>query len=183
MSHSEEVAERMGRAVAVLGKQLGKIRSGRAHAGLLDAVVVNCYGAEMPIAQVATVTVADARTLTVAVWDKQNVAAVEKAILEADLGVNPAADGQSVRIPLPPLSEERRRELTKLVGKELEKAKVGARSIRHEELETIRRRVKSKELSEDDGRRLEKALQKATDEAVASMEGLSSEKQKELMTV
>jgi ribosome recycling factor len=176
-------AARMQKTAANLAENLGKIRSGRAHAGMLDNIVADCYGAETPIAHVATVAVADSRTLSVTVWDKQNVAAVEKAIRNSDLGVNPAASGQTLRVPLPPLSEERRLEMTKIVGRETEDSRVAARNIRRDALAAIKGAVKDKSMGEDEGKRLEHEAQTLTDKTIKQMEEMAAAKQKELMTV
>lgn len=173
----------MEKTVAALTEALGKIRSGRAHSGLLDNIMVNCYGSEMPLSQLATVSASDARTLMVAVWDKQNAEAIEKAIRESDLGVNPAASGQSIRVPLPPLSEERRAQLGKVVGKEAEEARVAVRNIRRDAVADIKAAVKNKEIGEDEGRRGEQEVEKATKETVSRIDQLAAEKQQELMTV
>lgn len=183
MDISKRISARMEKTVSALAEALGKIRSGRAHAGLLDSVAVNCYGSDMPLAQLATVSVADPRTLMVAVWDKQNVAAVEKAIRDSDLGVNPAASGQSIRVGLPPLSEERRREMGKIVGREAEEARVAARNIRRDAVAEVKAAVKSKEIGEDEGRRGEQEVEKIAKETISQIDALASDKQKELMTV
>lgn len=179
----KELIHRLEKAVAALVDNLSKLRSNRAHAGLLDGIMVSCYGADMPLAQLATVAIMDAKTLTAMVWDKQNVAAVEKAIRDSDLGINPVASGQNIRIPMPILSEERRKELVKLVSKELEKTKIAVRKIRHDELDQLKASVKDKSLSEDESKRLEKNLQKLVDESNTKMESIVATKQKDLMTV
>lgn len=183
MEISKHTAARMEKTVAVLTEGLGKLRSGRAHSGLLDAILVNCYGSEMPLAQLASVSASDARTLTVAVWDKQNAEAVEKAIRDSDLGVNPAASGQSIRVPLPPLSEERRREMTKVVGREAEEARVAVRNIRRDAVGEIKTAVKNKEIGEDEGKRGEQEVEKLTKDTIARIDKIAADKQQELMTV
>lgn len=183
MQIGKQTNERMEKSVQALVQSLSKIRSGRAHVGLLDALTVNCYGANMPLSQLATVSIADSRTLVASVWDKQNVAAVEKAVRDGELGVNPSVAGQTVRVSLPPLSEERRRELAKLVGKEAEDARVAARNIRRDQLAEVKKALKDKAISEDESKRLEQEVQKITDGVVQRMDGLVADKQKELMTV
>lgn len=183
MEVSKQASARMEKTISAFSEALGKIRSGRAHGGLLDNISVNCYGSDMPLAQLATVSVSDPRTLMVAVWDKQNTEAVEKAIRDSDLGVNPAASGQSVRVSLPPLSEERRRELGKVVGREAEEARVAARNIRRDLATEVKNAVKNKEIGEDEGKRFEQEVEKITKETIARIDKLAAEKQQELMTV
>ena len=178
-----EIATRMQKTLDALREDLAKIRSGRAHAGLLDGVQVNCYGADMPLSQLATVFIVDAHTLVVSVWDKQNTATVEKAIRDSDIGVNPATEGETIRVSLPLLSEERRRDLVKLVNKETEAARIAARNIRRDVLANIKAAVKNKEMGEDDGKRLEQGVQKETNAVMALIDSISIDKQKELMAV
>lgn len=180
---SSTIAARMQKTVEALSANLAKIRSGRAHVGLLDSVSVNCYGADMPLSQLATVSVADSRVLLISVWDRQNVAAVEKAVRESALGVQPIAAGETIRAVLPSLSEERRRELVKVVGKEAEDARVAVRNIRRDALSAIKAAVKNKDIGEDEGRRLEQQAQKTTDGAMEQIESVVDKKQKELMAV
>ncbi len=183
MDNNESITNRLDKTVAALVDNLSKLRSNRAHPGLLDSIMVNCYGSEMPLPQVATVSIMDAKTLTVIVWDKQNASAVEKAIRDSDVGVNPMGSGQNIRVPMPILSEERRRDLVKLVGKEVEKAKIAARKARHDELDYLKSAVKDKSMSEDESKRLEKNLQKLMDDVNTKMESIATDKQKDLMTV
>ena len=183
MESQKQATARMEKTVAAFVDALGKIRSGRAHGGLLDSVLVNCYGSDMPLSQLATVSVADPRTLMVAVWDKQNAAAVEKAIRDSDLGVNPAASGQSIRVALPPLSEERRREMGKIVSREAEEARVALRNIRRDAVTEIKAAVKKKEMGEDDGRRQEQEIDKVTKDFISRIDKIAVDKQQELMTV
>lgn len=175
--------QKMQKSITALGDALAKIRTGRAHAGLLDGISVNCYGAAMPLAQVASVTASDSTTLLVSVWDGQNTAAVEKAIRTSDLQVNPAASGQSIRVPLPPLSEERRRDLVKLVNKEAEETKISLRGARRDGLDEIRAAVKNKDIGEDEGKRHEQEVEKLTSEMITRIDGMTADKQKELMTL
>ncbi|MCH9705062.1 MAG: ribosome recycling factor [Proteobacteria bacterium] len=183
MDIKKQTSSRMDKTVAALVEALGKIRSGRAHGGLLDNIMVNCYGSDMPLAQLATVSVSDARTLTVMVWDKQNAAAAEKAIRDSDLGVNPAASGLNIRVTMPDLSEERRRDLGKVVGREAEEARIAVRNIRRDAVAEVKTAVKDKEIGEDEGRRLEQEIEKSTKEAVGKIDKLATDKQQELMTV
>ena len=183
MSVADDARSRMQKTAEALQADLAKIRTGRAHAGLLDAVQVPAYGALSPLPQVASVAVADNRTLLVSPWDPQLAAAIEKAVRESELGVNPAAEGQRIRVNLPQLSEERRRDLVKIVGKEAETARVAARNIRRDAVAEVKKQVKNGDLGEDDGRRLEAEIQKITDDAVGKMDQAAEAKQRELMTV
>jgi ribosome recycling factor len=173
----------MQKTLDALRTDLAKMRSGRAHLGLLDAVVVSCYGAEMPLAQTATVTVADARTLMVSPWDQSNAAAIEKAIRDSDLGVNPASGGSGIRVTLPLLSEERRHDMVKIISREGETARIAVRNIRRDALADIKSQVKESALSEDEGRRLEQLMQKITDASISEADAMIEEKKQELMTV
>ena len=183
MNIVNDTTQRMQKTVSALVDKLSKIRSGRAHAGLFDNIVVSCYGSDMALSHVATVSITDARTLSVSVWDKQNITAVEKAIRDSNLGVNPVAAGQTLRVALPLLSEERRHDLTKIVGKEAEEARVSVRNIRRDGITEVKSAVKDKSLSEDEGKRLEQEIQKITDDVIKQINDISAEKQKELMTV
>ncbi len=173
--------ERMDKTLAALRAGLGKMRSGRARAEMLEGVVVRCYGTEMPLNQVASVAASDARTLLVTVWDKQNAESVEKAVRDSGLGLNPALQGALVRVAVPPLSEERRRELGKIAAREGESARVAARNIRRQVIADIKSKVKEKTLGEDEGRALEQKTGKITDTAVAAIDEAVSAKQRELM--
>ena len=183
MSIADDARSRMLKTADALQTDLAKIRGGRAHAGLLDDVTVIAYGVETPLAQTASVAVADHRTLVISPWDPKNAPAIEKAVRESDLGVNPAAEGQRIRVHLPQLSEERRRHLVKLVGKEAETARVAARNIRRDAVAEIKKQVKNGDIGEDQGHRLENEIQKITDDAVRKMDNAAEEKQRELMTV
>lgn len=186
MSLSEihkSVEERMGKSIESLQVSLAKIRTGRAHAGILDHVLVEYYGSQVPISQVSNVTVIDARTLSVQVWEKTMAAVVEKAIRESDLGLNPIAMGDNIRVPMPALTEERRRDLTKVVRAEGEDAKVAIRNLRREANDSFKRLVKDKEISEDDDRRAQDEIQKLTDRYVAEIDKLIGQKEDEIMTV
>ncbi|MBQ5766020.1 MAG: ribosome recycling factor [Burkholderiaceae bacterium] len=174
---------KMNRTVETLREDFIKIRTGRASAGLLDHVMVDYYGTPTPINQVAQVGVADARTLTVQPWEKNMVAPIEKAIRSSDLGLNPATSGMLIRVPLPPLTEERRRELTKVVKHIGEEAKVAIRNLRRDANEHVKRLLKDKEISEDDQKRSEKDIQKLTDNFIAQVDATVANKEKEVMTI
>ncbi len=174
---------RMAKSVEALRTGLAKIRTGRAHAGILDHITIEYYGSPVPVNQVANVTVVDARTLNVQVWEKQMAATVEKAIRESDLGLNPISMGDSIRVPMPPLTEERRRDLTKVVRGEGEDAKVAVRNLRREANDALKKLVKDKEISEDDERRMQDEVQKLTDKYVAEIDKIVSQKEAEIMTV
>ena len=174
---------RMGKSVDSLRTELTKIRTGRAHPSLLDQIMVDYYGTDTPIKQVANVTVEDSRTLAVAPWEKQMVAVVEKAIINSGLGLNPATSGNLIRIPMPPLTEERRRELVKVVKGEGESAKIAIRNIRRDANSDFKDLLKEKEISEDECRQSEDSIQKHTDKYVASVDEVIVVKEKELMEI
>lgn len=175
--------QKMLRSVEALKTSLAKLRTGRAHAGILDHVTVDYYGSHVPINQVANVTLVDARTIGVSVWEKKMAGAVEKAIREADLGLNPASMGELIRVPMPPLSEERRRELVKVVKHEGEQARVAVRNLRRDANNESRDLLKAKEISEDEDRRLQDDIQKLTDKVIAEIDKLLATKEQEVMTV
>ena len=175
--------QKMQKSIEALKTDLAKIRTGRAHTGLLDHVQVDYYGSMVPISQVANVTLVDARTIGVQPGEKKMVQAVEKAIREADLGLNPATMGDIIRVPTPALTEERRKELTKVVKGEGEDAKVAVRNLRRDANEQLKKLVKDKAISEDDERRGGDEVQKLTDKFVAEIDKLVAEKDKEIMTV
>ena len=174
---------RMGKSLETLKSNLAKIRTGRAHTGILDHVQVEYYGSPVPISQVANVTLLDARTINVQVWEKNLGATVEKAIRDSDLGLNPASQGTVIRVPMPALTEERRRELTKVVKSEGEDTKIAVRNLRRDANEHLKRLTKDKEISEDDERRATDDIQKMTDKAVIEIDKIIVEKEKEIMTV
>ena len=174
---------KMGKSIETLKASLAKIRTGRAHAGILDHVQVEYYGSMVPLSQVANVSVLDARTLSVQPWEKKMAQVVEKAIRESDLGLNPQSMGELIRVPMPPLTEERRRELTKVVKGEGEDAKVAVRNLRRDANEQLKRLVKDKEISEDEERRSQDDVQKLTDRFVAEVDKLVAQKEAEIMTV
>jgi len=174
---------RMAKSIEALRNGLAKIRTGRANAGLLDHVQVEYYGSPVPVNQVANVTVVDARTLNVQVWEKNMAGPIEKAIRESDLGLNPISMGDSIRVPMPALTEERRRDLTKVVRSEGEEAKVAVRNLRREANDALKKMVKDKEISEDDERRMQDEVQKLTDKYVGEIDKIVSQKEAEIMTV
>ncbi|MHA6909544.1 ribosome recycling factor [Ralstonia pseudosolanacearum] len=175
--------QKMQKSIDAFKADLAKVRTGRAHTGLLDHVQVDYYGSMVPISQVANVGLSDARTISVQPWEKKMVSAVEKAIRDADLGLNPATMGEVIRVPMPPLTEERRKELTKVVKSEGEDAKVAVRNVRRDANEQFKKLVKDKAISEDDERRGQDEVQKLTDRFVAEVDKLVAEKDKEIMTV
>jgi len=175
--------QKMQKSIEAFKADLAKVRTGRAHTGLLDHVQVDYYGSMVPISQVANVGLGDARTITVQPWEKKMVGAVEKAIRDSDLGLNPATMGEVIRVPMPPLTEERRKELTKVVKGEAESAKVAVRNLRRDANEQFKKLVKDKAISEDDERRGQDDVQKLTDKYVAEIDKLVAEKEKEIMTV
>jgi len=175
--------QKMTKSIESLRVTLSRIRTGRAHAGLLDHIQVDYYGSPVPISQVANVTLMDARTIGVSPWEKKMANVIEKAIRESDLGLNPVSMGDLLRVPLPPLSEERRRELAKVVKAEGEHAKVAVRNLRRDANEQFKKLLKDKSLSEDEERRAQEDIQKLTDRNVAEIDRILAEKEKELLTV
>ncbi|MBK1781215.1 ribosome recycling factor [Advenella sp. WQ 585] len=174
---------RMNKSIETLKNNLSKIRTGRATAALLDHVQVDYYGSMVPVSQVAAVNVIDARTLSVQPWEKQMAAPLEKAIRESDLGLNPVALGELLRVPMPALTEERRRDLSKVVKNEGEDAKIAIRNLRRDANDTFKKMVKDKEISEDDERRAQDDIQKMTDKFVSEIDALISQKEIEIMKV
>jgi len=174
---------RMKKSIESFVHDLAKVRTGRAHTSLLDSISVSYYGSQVPISQVANVAVGDARTLTVTPWEKDMVAAVEKAIMASDLGLNPATSGMLIRIPLPPLTEERRKDLIKVVRNEAENARIAVRNIRRDVLSDVKTLLKEKEIGEDDERKAHDQIQKITDTFVAEIDEKLKEKEKELMEI
>ena len=187
MSTTQEVKntaeQKMQKSVDALKNDLGKIRTGRAHSGLLDHVMVDYYGSMVPIAQVANVTVVDARTLGVSPWEKKLVGAIEKAIRDSDLGLNPASQGELIRVPMPALTEERRRDLTKIVKSEGEDAKIAVRNVRRDANTALKELLKQKTVSEDDERRAQDEVQKLTDRFVAEIDKMLQIKEAELLAL
>jgi len=180
---NKDAAVRMGKSLESLKNDLIKIRTGRAHPSLLDHITVEYYGSVVPIAQVANVGIGDSRTLTVTAWEKDMVKAVDKAIRSSDLGLNPVTAGTVIRVPLPPLTEERRRDLVKVVRSEGENAKIAVRNIRRDAISDFKELLKEKEISEDDKRRGEDLIQKLTDKHVAEIDTILAGKEAELMEV
>ncbi|CAG2127273.1 Ribosome-recycling factor [Cupriavidus yeoncheonensis] len=179
----KSVEQKMQKTIEAFKADLAKVRTGRAHTGLLDHVQVDYYGSMVPISQVANVGLGDARTITVQPWEKKMVGAIEKAIRDCDLGLNPATMGEIIRVPMPALTEERRKELTKVVKGEAEGAKVAVRNLRRDANEQFKKLVKDKTISEDDERRGQDEVQKLTDKFVAEIDKMVAEKEKEIMTV
>ncbi|MBV2128217.1 ribosome recycling factor [Arsukibacterium indicum] len=174
---------RMEKSVDALKSQLNKVRTGRAHPSLLDGIQVSYYGADTPLRQVANVSIEDARTLSISVFDKSLVQAVEKAIMASDLGLNPMSAGTSIRVPLPALTEERRKDLVKVVRAEAEGGRVAVRNIRRDANAELKALLKDKEISEDDERRAADEVQKVTDTYVKKIDEVLADKEKELMEV
>jgi ribosome recycling factor len=175
--------DKMAKSMETLKHDLAKIRTGRAHAGLVDHIRVDYYGSEVPLNQVANVTLADARTIAIQPFEKKMVQVIEKAIRDSDLGVNPATSGDVVRVPMPPLTEERRRELTKIVKHEGENAKVAVRNVRRDAITHLKDLLKRGETSEDQEKRAQDEIQKMTDKSIADIDKLVAEKEKDVMSV
>ncbi|AYH43147.1 ribosome recycling factor [Azoarcus sp. DN11] len=175
--------QKMHKSIEVLKADLAKVRTGRAHTGLLDHVTVEYYGSPVPINQVANVTLVDARTIGVQAWEKPMLAKIEKAIRESDLGLNPANMGEMLRVPMPALTEERRRDLTKVVRHEGETAKVAVRNLRRDANQQLKDAVKDKTISEDEERRAQDDIQKLTDRNIAEIDKLLAQKEQELMQI
>jgi len=178
-----DAQSRMQKSIENLEANFAKIRTGRAHPSILDAVTVDYYGSQVPISQVANINVEDARTLTVQPWEQPMVAVVEKAIMISDLGVNPVTTGNLMRIPMPPLTEERRRDLTKVARQEAENSRIAIRNVRRDANNDVKDLLKEKDVTEDEARRSEDQIQKLTDEAVKKVDALLSEKEETLMEV
>ena len=182
-SIKNDAKTRMDKTIDSLKSDFGGLRAGRAHASLLDGIMVEAYGSLTPISQVGTVSVPDARTLSVSVWDKSVAKSVEKALRESDLGLNPVSDGTLIRIPIPPLSEERRKELVRVAGKYAEQNKVAIRNIRRDALDEVKKLKKDNAISEDEEKKAETEIQKITDEAVKKIDEMQSLKEKDIMQV
>ncbi|MCP0913447.1 MULTISPECIES: ribosome recycling factor [Legionella] len=178
-----DAEKRMKKAVESLQHEMAKIRTGRANASLLDHIQVDYYGSLTPLNQVANVTSSDARTLMVTPWDKSMIAAVEKAILNSDLGLNPATAGTAIRVPMPALTEERRKEMIRIVRAEAEQGRVSIRNIRRDANNQLKDLVKEKAISEDDERRANEVVQKLTDKYIAEVDAVLAEKEKDLMEI
>jgi len=179
----QDAQVRMDKSIDALKNELKKVRTGRAHPSILDQVTVPYYGSDVPLSQVANVSVSDARTLAIEPWEKPMVSVIEKAIIDSGLGLNPATNSDKIRIPLPPLTEERRRDLAKMVRSEVEGGRVAVRNIRRDANQTVKQFLKDKDISEDDAKRAEEQIQKLTDACIKQMDLVSEEKEKELMAV
>ena len=179
----KDAAERMGKCVVAFRNELKKLRTGRASTSLLEHLKVEYYGSDVPLQQVANVAVEDSRTLTVVPWEKQMVQVIEKAIMKSDLGLTPNTAGTVIRVPLPALTEERRRDLTKVVRHEAENARVAIRNVRRDVMHDLKEMLKEKMVSEDDDRRAQEEVQKLTDKYVAEVDQVLADKEKELMQV
>lgn len=179
----KDAESRMKKTIESTRDDMARIRTGRATTALLDHLSVDYYGSSTPISQVATISVSDARTLTVQPWEKSMLSVIEKAILESDLGLNPLTAGETMRIPLPPMTEERRIELVKIVKQEGENGKVAIRNIRRDAIQTVRELLKEKEITQDEEKGAEAEMQSLTDKYVAIVDEVVSEKEKEVMEV
>ena len=175
--------QHMGKSVEILKDELVKMRTGRAHPSLIEHITVSCYGSNMLLNQTASITIGDPRTLLVTPWDKELVVAVEKAISQADLGLNPVAAGQTIRVPLPPLTEERRKDMIKVVRNEGENSRVAIRNIRRDANSQIKELLKDKSISEDEQRRAEDVIQKITDKFIAEVDSIVATKEADLLEV
>ncbi len=179
----KDAAERMQKCVGAFRNELKRLRTGRAHPSLLDHVRVEYYGNEVPLSQAANIALEDARTITVTPWEKTMVQAIEKAIMKSDLGLMPNTAGTVIRVPMPPLTEERRRDLTKVVRHEAENSRVAVRNVRRDVMSDLKDMVKEKLVSQDDDRRAQDEIQKLTDKYVAEIDQVLAEKEKELMQI
>jgi len=180
---TKQATEKMAKSVDTLKHDLQKVRTGRAHTGLIDHLKVDYYGSDVPINQVASVSLSDSRTISIQPFEKKMIQVVEKAIRDSDLGVNPATSGDVVRVPMPALTEERRKELAKIVKHEGENAKVAVRNIRRDAMTHVKQLLKDGEVGEDEDKRAEKEIQQLTDKAVAEIDRIVAEKEKDLMAV
>jgi len=179
----KDARERMAKCVGNFQADLKKLRTGRAHPSLVEHLKVDYYGSEVPLQQVASIAVEDGRTLVISPWEKSVVQAIEKAIFKSDLGLNPMTAGTVIRVPMPPLTEERRREITKMLRHDAENARVAVRNVRRDVMNDIKELLKEKEISQDDERRAETEVQKLTDKHVADVDALLAAKEKEVMQV
>jgi len=175
--------DRMDKAVAALKEEFGSLRTGRASATLLDQVTVDAYGSQMPINQVGSVSVPEPRSITVSVWDKGLIVSVEKAIRNAGLGLNPVVEGQNLRIPIPPLTEERRKDLAKLAGKYAEQQRIAVRNVRRDAMDDLKKAEKDHAITQDEHKRMETDVQKLTDEAIKRVDEALKTKEQEIMQV
>ena len=179
----KDAEARMRKSIESFKIEIAKLRTGRAHPSILDHVRVDYYGTDMPINQVANITATDARTLTITPWEKKMVSAIEKAILNSDLGLNPATAGDIIRVPMPALNEERRKDLIKVVRAEAEAARVSIRNLRRDANNALKDMLKAKTITEDEERRQSDAIQKLTDKFVAEVDQITATKEKELMSI
>lgn len=179
----QDAENRMKKRIELYNQELAKVRTGRAHPSLLETISVLYYGNPTPLSQVANINIEDARTLTISAWDKSMIQAIDKAIRSSDLGLNPATAGTVIRVPLPPLTEERRKELVKHVRGIAEEARVSIRNIRRDSNQTIKDQLKAKKITEDDERRTEESIQKLTDRFIAEIDKLTAQKESELMHI
>lgn len=179
----KELTEKMDKSISALQSEYASIRTGQANASLLDRVFVEYYGSRTPVNQVASVTVPQARLIVIQPWDKSLLKEIEKAILQSDLGLTPMNDGNLIRLAIPQLTEERRKELSKVVSKKSEEGKIAIRNIRRDAMDEAKKQEKDKEITEDQLKALEKDIQKATDDAVKKIDSMTAEKEKELLTV
>ena len=182
-SRLKSFEKKMEESIVSLNKDLSTIRTGRAHSSMLDLLKVDVYGQSMPINQIGTISVSDPQTLSIQIWDSNNVKFCEKAIRESDLNLNPIVDGQLLRIPVPKLSEDRRKELSKIVGQQSEKIKISIRNIRRNGMDYLKQEEKNKNISEDESKKLSNDLQKLTDEFVKKIEIKIKEKEQEILKV
>ena len=183
MFDDKTYSQKMDKTIEVFNKELGSLRTGRANASMLDLIKVDVYGQKMPINQIGTITTPEARTISIQIWDLNNVPLVDSAIKKSDLGLNPQIDGQMIRLPIPDLSEERRNEIKKMIKTLGEKCKVSVRNIRREANDKLKNMLKSKEISEDDEKKFEKIVQKYTDENIKKIDDKVISKEKEIMTI
>jgi ribosome recycling factor len=179
----KDLRQRMDRTLDVLRKEFAGLRTGRASASMLDPVMVEAYGNTMPLTQVGSVSVPEPRLIIVQVWDRGNVKATEKAIREANLGLNPQTEGQTIRLPVPDLNEERRRELTKVAAKYAEQARVSVRGVRRDGMDVLKKQEKDHKIGQDQHRKLDKEIQALTDETIKKVDGLLAQKDKEILQV
>lgn len=179
----KDTEKRMKGAVGALKHEFGGLRTGRANASILDPIMVSAYGAKMPLNQVATISVPDSRMITVQVWDRSQVNAVDRAIRESDLGLNPVMDGQTLRLPIPELNEERRRELSKIAAKYAEQARIAVRNVRRDGMEHLKKLEKKGEIGEDDHHALSAKVQDLTDKTIKEIDAAFTSKEKEIMQV
>ena len=179
----KELQQKMNKSIASFQKDLSTLRTGRANPSMLDLIRIDVYGQKMPINQIATITVPEPRTISIQVWDKNNIKAVDAEIQKSNLGINPQIDGQTLRIHIPQLTEERRKELTKVLKNLVEKGKVSIRNIRRESNDNIKKLLKEKKISEDESKDYESQVQKNTDDKISTIEKILTEKEKEILTL